>query len=321
MLGTGTPTRWNPPSAVPATAATGQGPRGRVILGMKGVQAVSSVRVARATGGGDPPRWPGFALRTTAALGLAAWMMALASSSGGAQPHIDPGRHFALAEAERAIAPASPTTRGIPEDDATPVPDVTASATSGSKADLKRARAEAESAAAALAEARVALDRAVSVQAEALGAEVAAQEAMLAARVRLGELIAAEDAALVARKRAAARVESASAGSKPRRSAFIEWQMAAVAERAAHARRTIAEEGSARLFVALPAVEDPLVEAEIALREAHAAYRKAQRSAAAASNRVMEIEEATSAGPPHAAPLPPSPGTPVKPGTTVRAEP
>jgi hypothetical protein len=97
--------------------------------------------------------------------------------------------------------------------------------------------------------------------------------------------------------------------------------MAAVAERAAHARRTIAEEGGARLFLALPAVEDPLVEAEIALREAHAVYRKAERTASAASNRVTALQAVTAAGLPQAAPVPPSPGTPVKPATTVRAEP
>jgi hypothetical protein len=299
----------------------GRNPAWATVPGMKGVRPVGSVRVARATGGGDPPRWPGFALRTATAIALAAWMIALASPSGGADPHGDPGRHTALAVVEGGTTPAPTTTPATAQNDATPFADATASPASGTTGDVKRARAEAETAGAALLEARLALDRALAAEAEALSVEVAAQEGMLASRVRLGDLIAVEDAALVARTRAAARVESAPAGSKRHRSAFTEWQMAAVAERAAHARRTIAEDESARLFVALQVVEDRLAETEIALTDARAAHRKAERTASAASNRVAESEAATSAGPSHAVPLPSSPRTPVSPGNAVGVQP
>jgi chromosome segregation ATPase len=201
------------------------------------------------------------------------------------------------------------------------VPQATPTPTAVTKADVKRARAEATSAEAALTEARGVLDQAVATQAEALTAEVAAQDALLAARVRLGDLIAAEDAALVTLTRAATRVEAIPARSQAHRSAFIEWQMAAVAERAAHVRRTVAEEAGAKLFADLQAVEEPLAQAEIALGEAQSAHRRAERAAADASSRVAELETAASAGTPQPAPIPTPRNTQVTPGGTVRAEP
>jgi hypothetical protein len=243
-------------------------------------------------------------MQTAAAIGLGVWLIALASPSSGADPHVDPRPLSAVSEV-----------------DATPAPDVTDSPIPGTRADVKRARVEAEAAATALVEARLAHDRAVADEADALAVEVAAQEAMLASRVRLGDLIAAEDTALTARTRAAARVLTAAPGSKSHRSAFIEWQMAAVAERAAHARRTIAEEDTARLFVALQPVEARLAETEIALTDARAARRKAERAAAAAATVLRESEAATSAGPSHAPTTPPSPGSAVAPRSPVRGDP
>jgi hypothetical protein len=198
---------------------------------------------------------------------------------------------------------------------------VTVSSSPGTEVALKRARAEAERTRAGLVEARLALDKAISDQAEALAVEVAAQEALLAARVRLGDLIVAEDEALVNVTHAAARVESVPAGSKPHRSAFIEWQMAAVAERAAHARRTIAQEVGARLFLALEMVEASLAKAEIALREAQSAHREAERAATEASHRVTGLEATTVEGQQSDPPISPRPGAPVTRGTTVRGEP
>jgi len=283
---------------------------------------VSSVRVARATGGGDPPRWPGFALRTTTATALALVMFAVATPSGGADGPDDARRLSASVELERASTPTAIASARPGQDDAAPRPHVTATPASRSKADLERAREEVETSAAALSEARIELDRAVAVRAEALAVEVAAQDALLAARVRLGDLIAAEDAAVVTLTAAADAVHGAAAGSKAHSSAFISWQMAAVVERAAHARRTIAEEVGARLFEKLRDVGGPLAEAEIALGEAQSAHRKAERTAAAASSRLAELEAATpSAGRPHSTPTPTPPSPSATVARPVRAEP
>jgi hypothetical protein len=248
-------------------------------------------------------------------------MIVLAGPSGGADGHGDPSRLSAWRELERT-APAPITSARTRRNDAAPGPDVTATPASGSTADLKRAREEVETSAAALTEARIELDRAVAVRAEALAAEIAAQDALLAARVHLGDLIAAEGAAMVTLTGAADAVHVAAEGSKAQSSAFISWQMAAVVERAAHARRTIAEEAGARLFEKLHDVGDSLAQAEIALGEARSAHRKAERTAAAASSRLAELETATPpAGKSHIAPTP----TPTSPSVTVakhvRAEP
>ena len=310
-----------PPSTVPATAALGLGPRGRVILGKKGVLRVNSVRVARATGGGNPPRWLGHALRTTAATALGCSLIVLATPSGDADPHGGPDLPISHAATGGGPTPDAATTPGSAKVDEAPAPQLTPTPASFTAADLKHARAEAKASADALATARGVLDQAVAAQTEALALEVAAQDALLAARVRLGDLIAAEDAARVTVTAAADRVEAVPSGSHAHRAVFIEWQMAAVAERAAHARRTIAEEAGAKLFADLQAVEEPLADAEIALGDAQSAHRKAERTAAAASSRVAELETVISTGTPQPAPNPTPRSTPVTSSSTVRAEP
>ncbi len=134
------------------------------------------------------------------------------------------------------------------------------------------------------------LDRATGVHSAALDEAEAAQDEMMRARVRLGDLIAAEDAAVSGLARAVAQVERTRAGSKARRSAFTQWQMAAVAERAAHARRTVGEDIGAHLFRVLRSAEAALADAELARGKAQAAHLKAVNAADAASARLLELE-------------------------------
>jgi hypothetical protein len=144
-----------------------------------------------------------------------------------------------------------------------------------------------------LSDAQIGHEQASTDQVEALAGAVAAQEALMSARVRLGDLIAAEDAAVAERDRAVARVEAAKTGSKAHESAFTVWRMAAVAERAAHARRTIAEDLGFELFAALQGAEAALAQAEIALGDARVVHRKAERKAVEVSARVAQLEAMT----------------------------
>jgi hypothetical protein len=146
---------------------------------------------------------------------------------------------------------------------------------------------------AALADAQIALGKAGTDQVEALTGAVGAREAFMSARVRLGDLIAAAEAAVAERDRAVARVEAAKTGSKAHDSAFRAWQMAAVAERAAHARRIIAEDLGFESFTALQVAEAALAQAEIALGDARVVHRRAERKAVEVSARVAQLEAMT----------------------------
>lgn len=147
------------------------------------------------------------------------------------------------------------------------------------KVDLKAARAEATSAESARTAADDAVTGAESARERALQPATAAQEAMTSARVRLGDLMVAAKAASGVAARAADRVRRTSPGSAAHRTAFVRWQMAAVADRAAHARLTGAEDAGADLFAQVDAAEAALADAEIALADARSARRKAERSA------------------------------------------
>jgi hypothetical protein len=146
---------------------------------------------------------------------------------------------------------------------------------------------------AALADAQIVLGKAGTDQVEALAGAVAAGEALMSARVRLGDLIAAADAAVAERDRAVARVDAAKTGSGAHESAFTAWQMAAVAERAAHARRIIAEDLGFEPFTALQLAVAALAQAEIALGDARVVHRRAERNAVEVSARVAQLEAMT----------------------------
>jgi hypothetical protein len=124
-----------------------------------------------------------------------------------------------------------------------------------------------------------------------------AQEAMTGAELimtgasgRLADLMAASEAAATARADAAARVEGERAGSKAHRAAFTAWQMAAIADRAAHARQVVAEGVGAVAFEKLGALAVTLAEAEIALTTARSERTEAEQSAQESSARLAALE-------------------------------
>ena len=225
------------------------------------------------------PTW-----RVAVATGLAIGLMALVTPAGGADPRGVLERQESTSRSEQVTVPT--------RDEATAPPPEhgTAQGSPRFTSDLAAARDEESLARAALADLAVELDRATGVHSAALDVAEAAQDEMMRARVRLGDQIAAEDAAVSGLARAVAQVERTRAGSKARRSAFADWQMAAVAERAAHARRTVGEDIGAHLFRVLRSAEAALADAELARGKAQAAHLKAVHVADAASARLLELE-------------------------------
>ena len=245
----------------------------------------------RRAGGATRPPGPVLALRSILAVCVALALVALATSSSGADPHGDVGPAPVVTRADGGYRVPTPAP-SQPQGSVVSVP-TSSTAPAQAAADLQSARAEESAAAGALAEAQIVLEQAGTDQVEALAGAVAAQEALMSARVRLGDLIAAEDAAVAERERAVARVEAAKTGSEAHDSAFTAWQMAAVAERAAHARRTIAKDLAFELFTALQGAEAALAQAEIALGDARVVHRRAERKAVEVSARVAQLEAMT----------------------------
>jgi hypothetical protein len=214
--------------------------------------------------------------------------MILVTSPAGGTPHGEP-EHPSLALSEpvlRAVGHASPgTVRGVDEG-----PNAAASPLA---ADLDLAREEEAAARASLADAGTALEEARDVRDTALTWAEEAQDELMHARIRLGDLIAAEEDRVAALRGAAGRVERERRGSKAHRSAFIRWQMIAVSERAAHLRRTVAEQVGTKRFAQLQVAEAELAEAQIALGKAESAHRRATRAAESAYARVTQLEAET----------------------------
>lgn len=129
-----------------------------------------------------------------------------------------------------------------------------------------------------------------ALRAEAQEAVTAAELAMTGASGRLAKLMAASEAAAAARAQAAARVEGERVGSKAHRVALAAWQMAAIADRAAHARQVVAEDVGAEAFEQLGALAATLSETEIALAAARSERTGAEQSAQESSARLAALE-------------------------------
>lgn len=239
-----------------------------------------------------PPRALPRTVRATVAkslaAGLAVGLIAAAGAPVGADPRGDAERDSPTKASEqhalRVTTEDQTSSRGPAVAEASPT------SAASIEIDLAAAREEQSAALAALATLGDELDRAQAGRSAALGEAEAAQDALMKARIRLGDLIKAEDSAVSDLNRAAARVERERSGTNARRSAFKHWQMTAVAERAAHARRGVAGDIGASLFEALQAAEAALADAELALGAAKSAHLRAERSAAAATTRVEDLE-------------------------------
>lgn len=266
------------------------------------------------------PRRPDGPLRRSALAGsLAIGLMVLATSPGGAEPQGGAGQPTTIVVSQpviRAVDHASPEAEHASDEQ-------TMARAAALGADLEVAREEESVARAALADAGTVLDEARDARDTALSWAEAAQDELMRARIRLGDLIVAEEAASADLRGAVRRVEGERRGSRDHRSAFTAWQLAAVAERAAHLRRTVAERVGAERFEQLQAAEAELTDAELALGRATSANLKAARAAESASARVTQLEaEALAAldppATPNARPADASPELPAGPRTAER---
>ena len=262
-------------------------------------------------------------LRRSALAGvLAIGLLVLATSPGGAEPHGGAGQPTNVVLSQPAIRAADDASS-----DAEHASDgQTTARTAALGAELEVAREEESAARTALAEAGTVLDEARDARDTALSWAEAAQDELMRARIRLGDLIVAEEAASADLRGAVRRVEGQRRGSRDHRSAFTRWQLAAVAERAAYLRRTVAERVGAERFEQLQAAEAELTDTELALGRATSANFKAARAAESASARVTQLEaEALAAIDPAAIPNErpedASPELPTVSRTTDRAQP
>lgn len=157
---------------------------------------------------------------------------------------------------------------------------------------LKAARKQAGKDAKASAAARAAAERTLTDTQAALSAARAEAETAGAALAVAQEAL---DAALSDERRAASKEKSAAtkvlkAKGQSRRKALVQWQMAAVAAKAAHAREVIADERLADLQVGTQAAESVLSEAEAASSSASSAHKQATRVAQEDADRVVALK-------------------------------
>ena len=159
------------------------------------------------------------------------------------------------------------------------------------KSDLAVARKEVRAAAPALANARPAHDAAGATQKSARAQYDTAQASMSRIQARLDELTTAADKAATEVERAAASAQKAGSGAAAGIKDFTTWQMAAVADRAAHARMLLVEDRAADSFVSLQEAEAALTRADFAEAEAAKALAAAETARASASARVAAFTE------------------------------
>lgn len=157
-------------------------------------------------------------------------------------------------------------------------------------ADVKAARAAAAAAIESRDAARTALAELTRARTAAQEEYEAAQRALSEAQERLESVSAAADRADDALTRATNRLEDAKSGSKAHGAAVSTWTMAAIDERAAHARQVLADDRAADQFVGLQAAEAVLAEVDYSYQEATSARTRADRAAEQATARVAELK-------------------------------
>ena len=155
---------------------------------------------------------------------------------------------------------------------------------------MKAARAAAAAAVESHDAARTALAELTQARTAAQEEFDAAQRALSEAQDSLESVSAAADRADDALTREMDRLQGAKAGSKAHRAAIRTWTMAAINERAAHARQVLADDRAADEFVGLQAAEAVLAEVDYSHQEATAASTRAERAAEKATARVADLK-------------------------------
>ena len=147
---------------------------------------------------------------------------------------------------------------------------------SRAKSDLRAARAQVTSAKSANRAARKAKKAALSERRSARARSAAADAELALVQARLDTLMKAADRSATRVRRKAAKAERATPGTADWQKAFTTWQIAAVQDRAAHARMALVEDQAVEDFVAQQAAEATLTQAEFAAAEAKKARLRAK---------------------------------------------
>lgn len=118
-----------------------------------------------------------------------------------------------------------------------------------------------------------------------------AQRSLEEAQLSLDSAAEAADRAAASVRRAEKRVTKARRGTKVRRSAFRSWQMAAIEDRAAHARQDLAGDLATDQYVGLQAAEAAMTTATYDKQVAAAARRAAIAGTALAQEQLDDLVE------------------------------
>ncbi len=165
------------------------------------------------------------------------------------------------------------------------------SAASAARSDLRTVRALVPSAIAANRSARKARRAAIAERRSARRASAQADARLATTQAHLDSLTQIAQRAEARVRRKARRVEKAATGTADWQKAFTSWQMAAVEDRSAHARRTLVEDQAVEDFVAQQAAEATRTRAESAVVQAKRARLQAKAAKDAAVVRAAELAE------------------------------
>ena len=156
-------------------------------------------------------------------------------------------------------------------------------------AEVKKAEADVASTVKERKKAQKALSEVTAARDSASAEFAAAQQDLSAAQDRLDEVSSAADKAARSVRSAEKKVLKAKSGSKASRSAFTKWQMAAIADRAAQSRESLAEDRAADGLVGVAAAQAILAEADLARASAATVRSKTKRAARKAAVRLDEV--------------------------------
>lgn len=165
------------------------------------------------------------------------------------------------------------------------------SVASAAKSDLRTVRTLVPSAIAANRSARKARRAAIAERRSARAASAQADAQLGTTQAHLDSLTQIAQRTEARMRRKARRVERAATGTADWQKAFTSWQMAAVEDRSAHARRVLAEDQAVEDFVAQQAAEATRTRAESAVVQAKRARWRAKAAKDAAVLREAELTE------------------------------
>ena len=213
------------------------------------------------------------------------------ASATGSERIADLMREIRRVQARLEVASTQAQIRAEERDDAATELAGARSVASAAKSDLRTVRTQVPSAIAANRSARKARRAAISERRSARAASTQADAQLATTQAHLDSLTQAAQRAEARVRRKARRVEKAATGTADWQKAFTSWQMAAVEDRSAHARRVLAEDQAVEAFVAQQAAEATRTRAESAAVQAKRARWRAKAAKDAAILREAELTE------------------------------